>query len=137
MIYKIFHAISKNVTQQMAHTSSGGTQAFDKPANISLSTEIKNYLLKVRNTENANTLSLLKLGWPSVGWPLDRSGSINFASDPKSVGLSDRIGTIGENCIRRCETDGLPTDFRSDAATLVETHKTKNENAENTRHYEK
>ena len=30
-----------------------------------------------------------------------------------------RIGTIGKNCIRRCKTDGLPTDFRSDAATLV------------------
>ena len=29
-----------------------------------------------------------------------------------------RIGTIRKNCIRRCETDGLPTDFRSDAATL-------------------
>ena len=31
------------------------------------------------------------------------------------------IGTIGKNCIRRCETNGLPTDFRSDAATLVKT----------------
>ena len=30
-----------------------------------------------------------------------------------------RIGTIGKNCIRRCETDGLPTHFRSDAATLI------------------
>ena len=30
-----------------------------------------------------------------------------------------RIGTIGEKCIRRCETGGLPTDFRSDAATPI------------------
>ena len=44
----------------MAHTSSGGTQACDKPANTSLSTEIKNYLLKVRSIENAKTLNLLR-----------------------------------------------------------------------------
>ena len=44
----------------MANTSSGGTQAGDKPANTSLSMEIRNYLLKVKNIENAKTLSLLK-----------------------------------------------------------------------------
>ena len=44
----------------MAHTSSGGTQACDKPANTSLSTEIKNYLLKMKSIENTKTLSLLK-----------------------------------------------------------------------------
>ena len=44
----------------MANTSSGGTQTGDKPANTSLSTEIKSYLLKVRNIENAKTLNLLK-----------------------------------------------------------------------------
>ena len=44
----------------MAHTSSGGTQACDKPANTSLSTDIKNYLLKMRSIENAKTLNLLK-----------------------------------------------------------------------------
>ena len=44
----------------MANTSSGGTQAGDKPANTSLSMEIKSYLLKVRGIENAKTLNLLK-----------------------------------------------------------------------------
>ena len=44
----------------MANTSSGGTQTCDKPANTSLSTMIKNYLLKVKNIENAKTLNLLK-----------------------------------------------------------------------------
>ena len=44
----------------MANTSSGGTQAGDKPANISLSMEIKSYLLKVKSIENAKTLNLLK-----------------------------------------------------------------------------
>ena len=44
----------------MADTSSGGTQAADKPANTSLSMEIKSFLLKVKNIENAETLSLLK-----------------------------------------------------------------------------
>ena len=44
----------------MAHTSSGGTQACDKRANTSLSTEIKNYLLKVKGIENTKTLNLLK-----------------------------------------------------------------------------
>ena len=44
----------------MANTSSGGTQAGDKPANTSLSTEIRSYLLKVKNIENAKTLNLLK-----------------------------------------------------------------------------
>ena len=44
----------------MANTSSGGTQAGDKPANTSLSMEIRSYLLKVRNIGNAKTLSLLK-----------------------------------------------------------------------------
>ena len=43
----------------MANTSSGGTQAGDKPANTSLSTEIRSYLLKVRSIENAKTLNLL------------------------------------------------------------------------------
>ena len=45
---------------KMANTLSGGTQTGDKPANISLSTEIRNYLLKVRNIENTKTLNLLK-----------------------------------------------------------------------------
>ena len=49
-----------NIWDEMANTSSGGTQACDKPANTSLSTEIKNYLLKVKNIENAKTLNLLK-----------------------------------------------------------------------------
>ena len=44
----------------MANTSSGGTQAGDKPANTSLSMEIRSYLLKVKSIENAKTLSLLK-----------------------------------------------------------------------------
>ena len=44
----------------MAHTLSGGTQACVKPANTSLSTEIKNYLLKMKGIENALTLNLLK-----------------------------------------------------------------------------
>ena len=44
----------------MANTSSGGTQAGDKPANTSLSTEIRNYLLKMKSIENAETLNLLK-----------------------------------------------------------------------------
>ena len=44
----------------MANTSSGGTQTGDKPANTSLSTEIRSYLLKVRDIENAKTLNLLK-----------------------------------------------------------------------------
>ena len=44
----------------MAHTSSGCTQAGDKPVNTSLSAEIENYLLKMRNIENAKTLNLLK-----------------------------------------------------------------------------
>ena len=44
----------------MANTSSGGTQAGDKPANTSLSMEIRSYLLKVRNIEDVKTLSLLK-----------------------------------------------------------------------------
>ena len=44
----------------MANTSSGGTQAGDKPANTSLSIEIRSYLLKVRSIENAETLSLLR-----------------------------------------------------------------------------
>ena len=44
----------------MANTSSGDTQTGDKPANTSLSTEIRNYLLKVRSIENAKTLNLLK-----------------------------------------------------------------------------
>ena len=46
--------------KRMANTSSGDTQAGDKPANTSLLTEIRSYLLKVRNIENAKTLSLLK-----------------------------------------------------------------------------
>ena len=45
---------------KMSHTSSGGTHACDKPANTSLSTEIKNYLLKMKNIENTKTLNLLK-----------------------------------------------------------------------------
>ena len=44
----------------MANTSSGGTQAGYKLAITSLSTEIRSYLLKVKNIENAKTLSLLK-----------------------------------------------------------------------------
>ena len=44
----------------MANTSSGGTQACDKPANISLSTKIRSYLLKVKSIEHAKTLNLLK-----------------------------------------------------------------------------
>ena len=44
----------------MAHTLSGDTQVCEKPANTSLSTEIKNYFLKMRNIENAKTLNLLK-----------------------------------------------------------------------------
>ena len=44
----------------MANTSSGGTQAGYKLAITSLSTEIRSYLLKVKNIENAQTLSLLK-----------------------------------------------------------------------------
>ena len=44
----------------MANTSGGGTQAGDKPANTSLSTEIRSYLLKVRDIGNAKTLNLLK-----------------------------------------------------------------------------
>ena len=44
----------------MANTSSGGTQAGDKPANTSLSTETRSYLLKVKGIENAKTLNLLK-----------------------------------------------------------------------------
>ena len=44
----------------MANTSSGGTQAGDKPANTSLLMEIRNYLLKVKNIGNAEALSLLK-----------------------------------------------------------------------------
>ena len=44
----------------MANTSSGGTQAGDKPANTSLLTEIRSYLLKVRSIENTKTLNLLK-----------------------------------------------------------------------------
>ena len=44
----------------MANTSSGGTQAGDKPVNISLLMEIRSYLLKMRSIENAKTLSLLK-----------------------------------------------------------------------------
>ena len=43
----------------MANTSSGGTQAGDKPANTSLSMEIRSYLLKVRGIGNAEALSLL------------------------------------------------------------------------------
>ena len=44
----------------MANTSSGGTQAGDKPANTSLLMKIRNYLLKMRNIGNAKTLNLLK-----------------------------------------------------------------------------
>ena len=44
----------------MTKTSSGGTQTDDKPANTSLLTEIRSYLLKVRDIENAETLNLLK-----------------------------------------------------------------------------
>ena len=44
----------------MANTSSGGTQTCDKPANTNLSTEIRNYLLKVKNIKNSKTLNLLK-----------------------------------------------------------------------------
>ena len=44
----------------MANRSSGGTQTGDKPANTSLSTEIRSYLLKVRGIGNAKTLNLLK-----------------------------------------------------------------------------
>ena len=44
----------------MANTSSGGTQAGDKPANTSLLMKIRSYLLKVKNIENTKTLSLLK-----------------------------------------------------------------------------
>ena len=44
----------------MTNTSSEDMQADDKPANTSLSTEIRSYLLKVRNIENTKTLNLLK-----------------------------------------------------------------------------
>ena len=44
----------------MANTSSGGMQAGDKPANTSLLMEIRSYLLKMRDIENAETLNLLK-----------------------------------------------------------------------------
>ena len=44
----------------MANTSSGGTQTGDKPANTSLLTKIKSYLLKMKNIENTKTLNLLK-----------------------------------------------------------------------------
>ena len=40
----------------MANTSSGGTQTCDKPANISLSTKIRTYLLKLRDIENAKNI---------------------------------------------------------------------------------
>ena len=46
--------------KKMANTSSGGTQAGDNPANTSLSTEIRSYLLKMGDIEHAKTLSLLK-----------------------------------------------------------------------------
>ena len=46
--------------KRMANTSGGDTQAGHKPANTRLLTEIRSYLLKVRNIENAKTLSLLK-----------------------------------------------------------------------------
>ena len=46
--------------EKMANTLSGGTQTGYKPANTSLSTEIRSYLLKVRNIENTKTLNLLK-----------------------------------------------------------------------------
>ena len=44
----------------MANTSSGDTQAGDKPANTSLLTEVRSYLLKVKSIENTKTLNLLK-----------------------------------------------------------------------------
>ena len=44
----------------MTHTSNNNTQIDDKPMNINLSTKIKNYLLKMKNIENAKTLNLLK-----------------------------------------------------------------------------
>ena len=46
--------------EKMANTSSGGTQTGDKPANTSLLTKIKSYLLKMKNIENTKTLNLLK-----------------------------------------------------------------------------
>ena len=62
----------------MANTSGGGTQTGDKPANTSLSTEIRSYLLKVRNIENAETLNLLRRAKQVM--------SRVAASDRKSVG---------------------------------------------------
>ena len=44
----------------MANTSSGGTQAGDKPANTSFLMKIRSYLLKVGGIENAKTLNLFK-----------------------------------------------------------------------------
>ena len=43
----------------MANKSSGGTQAGDEPANASLFTEVKSYLLKVKGIGNAEALSFL------------------------------------------------------------------------------
>ena len=48
------------IIEKMANTSSGGTQAGDKPANTSLLMKIRSYLLKMKNIGNAETLNLLK-----------------------------------------------------------------------------
>ena len=45
---------------EMTDTVSNDTQAGDKPANISFSVKIKNYLLKMRDIGDAKTLNLLK-----------------------------------------------------------------------------
>ena len=93
----------------MANTSSGGTQAGDKPANTSLSTEIRNYLLKVRDIENAETLNLLKRAKQTMRTLKTRVVMKNKNTDAsqmmnKMTGIMQKISQKVDNLEKKIQT---------------------------------